>query len=95
MFVRLFDSCMSPYAKRRATKLRPAVHPAVVLGWSLTIGHPLDLLDQRAPEVDLAGMGQGELNDKADVRVDWRRTGLAGCPPVSNRLRMVFCDGYD
>ena len=66
---------MSPYAERHATKLRPDVHQAVVLAWA-----SLDPLDQRAPEVDLAGISQGELHDKADVRVDWRRMGLAGWP---------------
>ena len=81
---------MSPCAEHRTTKLCPDVHQAIVLGWSLTTGH-LDPLDQRALEVDLAGMGEGELHDRADVRVDRRRTGWS---PVNDGLRIMFCNRY-
>lgn len=59
--------------------MRPDVHPAVVLGGPLTVWGSLDPLDEGAREVDLAGMGEGELDDRADLGVDRRRTGLAAC----------------
>lgn len=77
MLIRFFYLTHIPYAEGCPAELCPDFDPAVIVEWSLTIWLPLKALYKRAGKVHLAGMGKGQLDDGANFRVKWCRSGLS------------------
>ena len=67
---RLLDLLHIPNTEGRPTQLRPNPSPGLFLPDNLAISEALDVLHELAGHVDLAGVGIGELDDRADLRVE-------------------------
>lgn len=62
-FAGLFNLLHVPHTERRPTKLDPYLTPRLLLPNDLPIREALDVLDERAGEVDLVCMRGGEIDD--------------------------------
>jgi hypothetical protein len=62
-----------PDAEGRSAELGPDLGPSLVLGGLLAVWLALDATYKRPRKVDLARVGGGELDDRPDFWMKWRR----------------------